>query len=106
MQRKLAVPIVLGSAEFCRKQTRPRKLSHRIEDPEEYAILTKLAENRMRIERLEKDIATSCEGFDCSDIVNELDFLKANIQIGLLEVTNDLEEIPTSEEILQEEALA
>jgi hypothetical protein len=70
--------------------------------PEEFTVLSKLADNRARIEKLEKDITLRPESIDCSDIVNELDYLKTSVGIGLTEIGVEIEDIPTSEEILAE----
>jgi hypothetical protein len=69
---------------------------------EEFTVLSKLADNRARIEKLENDIALRPESIDCSDIVNELDYLKTSVGIGLTEISVEIEDVPTSEEILAE----
>ena len=70
-------------------------------DPETYQTLSRLAENRERIERLEGEI-WQCSNVDCSEIVNEIDLLRSNIELGLVELAGGLEETPSSEDILVE----
>jgi hypothetical protein len=68
-------------------------------DCDDLAVLTKLAENRSRIEKLIRDVDSEPELEDVEDIACELDYLKASVQLGLLEITGELEETKTSEEI-------
>jgi hypothetical protein len=101
MKRRLAVPLAISdlgdSGQNVMRKT--RKLRVPGADPESQKILGKLAENRSRIESLEKDI-WECENIDCSDIVEEIAFLRANIELGLVEIAGGLDEIRSSEEIL------
>ena len=55
----------------------------------------------MRIEKIERDV-WQCSDVNCADIVEEIEFLRANIEIGLVEIAGELEEIRSSEEILAE----
>lgn len=108
MMRKLAVPIALSNVGDLDRNTmnRTRTVRASDEDPLEYEILLKLAENKARIERLRRDVEhAGCE-VDCSDIMNELEYLKADIELSLVEIEADLEDAPSSEEILAQEAEA
>ncbi|MGQ9587946.1 MAG: hypothetical protein ACUVT7_06160 [Thermoplasmata archaeon] len=104
MNRRLVVPLAFERAgrEAGGRTRKPRTLRESCEDGEDLEILKKLAENRMRLARLQEDIERDPEVIDDDDIANELDYLKATIQLGLLEVTGELEEIPTSEEVFEE----
>jgi hypothetical protein len=55
------------------------------------------------IERLQKSIDLDPQEVDCHDIVNELEFLRADIEIGLTEIEAEIEDLPSSEEILTQE---
>lgn len=108
MMRKLAVPIALRNVGACDRNmmTKTRTFRAPHDDPLELHILTKLAENTARIERLQRGVeGTSCEA-DCSDILNELEYLKADIELGLIEIQAEIEDTPSSEEILAQEAEA
>jgi hypothetical protein len=103
MRRRLAVPLAINnmghSGQNVMRRTRTLKASG--VDVESQRLLGKLAENRARIERLERDV-WQCSEVDCSDIVDEIEFLRANIELGLVEIAGGLEEIRSSEEILAE----
>jgi len=105
LKRKLAVPLALYNCELAHesRSSRKRTLSRMQEDPLGFAMLTKLAENRDRIDRLRKDVELHPNEVDCSDITNELDYLKATIEFNLLEVENGISEIPSADEILMQE---
>lgn len=106
MKRKLAVPIALRNVEVLDRNRMVRERSLRQDrcDPEDYEILRKLAENRTRIERLERDMDFSPHAFGCDDIVNELEYLKAEIEVGILECATEIEDVPSSEDLLMQEA--
>jgi len=108
MKRKLAVPIALRNVETFDTNTmnRTRTIRGSEDDPVEFEILSKLAENRARIARLWDDVQHGGEGIDCSEIVNELEFLKADIDLSLVEIEADIEDVPSSDEILDQEAEA
>jgi len=108
MMRKLAVPIALRNVGFIDRNTmtRTRTLKPSQDDPAEYHVLAKLAENRTRIDRLHRDIDHAGHDVDCTDIVNELEYLKADIELSLVEVATDIDEMPSAEEILSQEAEA
>lgn len=103
MKRKLAVPIAVEQSR--RNQVDPifrtRFLRLSDEDSEEHEILAKLADNRARIEALVREMEESPGDFDADDS-NDLDYLKASIQLGLLEITGEMEEIPYSDELFEE----
>jgi hypothetical protein len=104
LNRRLTVPLVVKTAETrsAGRMTRCRTLRSTGCDPEEFTVLSKLADNRARIEKLEKNFELRPESIDCSDIVNELDYLKASVGIGLTEIRVEIEDVPTSEEIFAE----
>ena len=108
MIRKLAVPIALSNVGGLDRNTlsRTRTIRASEEDPLEYEILSKLAENKARIERLRMEMEHSECDVDCSDIVNELEYLKADIELSLVEIEADIEDAPSSEEIFAQEAEA
>lgn len=108
MMRRLAVPLALRNVENLDRNTmaKTRTLNASQGDPIERHIISTLADNRARIERLQGDIGWDSGDVDCSDILNELEYLKADIELGLVEIEADLEDAPTSEEILSEEAEA
>lgn len=108
MMRKLAVPIALRNVGDLDMNilNRTRTIRASEDDPLEYHILSKLAENRARIERLQKDVEHAVSGVDCSDIANELEYLKADIELSLMEIEADIEDVPSPDEILAQEAEA
>ena len=105
MRRRLAVPLAikgvnrLGHHKNVIRSTMKLKVS--AVDAESQRLLGKLAENRTRIDDLEREI-WECSEVDCTDIVEEIDFLRANIELGLVEIAGGLEEIPSSDEIIAE----
>jgi len=103
MRRRSAVPLAISSVGHSGQNVmrRTRKLKVSGADVEGQRFLGKLAENRMRIEKIERDV-WECSDVDCADIVEEIEFLRANIEIGLVEIAGELEEIRSSEEILAE----
>ena len=106
MKRKLAVPIALRNvgAVDPNTMTRTRTLRASEDDPEGYRILATLAANRARIDRLNEDLEHIQHDVDCADVLNELEYLKADIELGLMEIGAEIGESPTSEDILLEEA--
>ena len=108
MMRKLAVPIALRNVGALDRNTmaRTRTLRASQDDPLEYHILRTLAENRARIERLQEDLDLARTDADCSEIVNELEYLKADIELSLVEIEADIEDAPSAEEIVAQEAEA
>jgi hypothetical protein len=70
---------------------------------EDNEILNTFVENRKRIERLESDmVGQFSDDMSCSDILNELEYIRANITLGLMGIAGDLDQVPSSEEILSE----
>ncbi len=108
MMRKLAVPIALRNVGALDRNTmtRTRTLRTSHEGSEEYHILATLAENRARIERLHREMDHFHHDVECADIVNELEYLKADIELSLVDIATDIEEMPSSEDILLQEAEA
>ncbi|MGD9963513.1 MAG: hypothetical protein AB7S97_06425 [Thermoplasmata archaeon] len=105
--RKLAVPIALRNVGGLDTNTMTRTTrALRADDPVEHYILSKLVENRARIDRLRMDVESAVGDVDCSDIVSELEYLKADIELSLVEIEADIEDAPSSEEILAQEAEA
>jgi hypothetical protein len=103
LNRKLAVPLALekiwdgpGS-----RFERSRRLRESKGDPEDMRMLLKLADNRVRLERLMVGLDEDYEIEDDEELQNELDYINASVQLGLLEITGELEEIRSSEEILE-----
>ncbi len=104
LNRRLAVPIAisaLGGACENRILFR-RRLKEDDQDPIGAHLLTRLADNREHLEALQRELEGWGPSLDTTDVESELDYLRATIQLGLLEVAGELEEIPTSEEILEE----
>ena len=106
MNRKLAVPIAFGNLQkdHTNRATRIRALKD--EDPEDLKMMLKLAENRDRLQTLMKELDGDPEFAETDDMANELDYVEASVKLGLLEITGELEEIQSSEEIFEEVALA
>ncbi len=103
MKRRSAVPLAIEDMNRMvpTRITKKRKLKTSPVDAETGFILSKLAENRNRIERLEAEI-WQCSDVDCSEIVGEIELLRANVELGLIDIAGGLEEISSSEEILAE----
>lgn len=98
MNRKLAVPLAVSKVQNRVIRTRILKDTQDVED---IKILATLAENRARLERLERELESDREFYETEDIASELDCIEASIQLGLLEITGELDEIPSSDEILE-----
>ncbi len=98
MNRKLAVPLAVSKVQDRVIRTRILKDT---EDVEDIKFLATLAENRFRLERLAKELESDREFYETEDITSELDYIEASVQLGLLEITGELEEIPASDEILE-----
>jgi hypothetical protein len=104
LNRILAVPVVVNSltTDDLPRFVRTRTLRTDVYEPEEFETLCKLAENRVRIEKLRSDLETSPCVSGSINIPNELDYLKAEIGLELLEMVGDIDEIPSSEEFMAE----
>ncbi len=74
------------------------------EDAEDIRVLATLAENRLRLDKLEKDIAGDQGFYDTEDMSNELDYVKTSIQVDILGMEDSLGKVPDSEELLEEVA--
>ena len=70
---------------------------------EDNEILRKFVENRKRIEKLETDLSGQFSSdMSSADILNELEYIRANITLGLMDIAGGLDQTPSSEEILAE----
>jgi hypothetical protein len=108
LNRKLAVPLAVKG--LLRKEenrvVRIRILKDSEQDSDDLEFARKLAENRVRIDGLLEDIENKDpEGVDSPEIETELDYIEASIQLGLLEITGELEEVPYSDELFEEAAV-
>lgn len=102
MKRRLAVPVALSSG-FVSGSNAVRSRRLRIEDDtDDLILLTKISANRGRIERLKEDIETDPTFEACDEEKEDLDFLRASLQLEFLEITGDLEESRSSEELFEE----
>jgi hypothetical protein len=104
LNRKLAVPLALGKLEenHQERMERSRILRESHMDSEDLRMLMQLADNRIRIEKLKEDIESDPEMDESDELKNDLDYINTSIQLGLLEITGELEEIQSAEEIFEE----
>ena len=104
LNRKLAVPFAVKG--LLRKDenrvARIRILKDSEQDGDGLEFARKLVENRARIDGLLEDISKDPEVVDSPEIGTELDYIEASIQLGLLEITGELEEAPYSDELFEE----
>jgi len=105
LDRKLAVPLALGRLWQHEENKMARSRILRDADGEDLRMLMTLADNRVRLEKLNEDIDRDPVFEDTEDMKNDLDYVNASIQLGILEITGELEEIQNSDEVF-EEALA
>jgi len=107
LNRRLAVPFAVKG--LCRKDenrvVRFRILKDSEQDGDDLEFARKLAENRARIDDLLEDIDSNPEVADLPEIETELDYIQASIQLGLLEITGELEGVPYSDELFEEAAV-
>lgn len=107
LNRKLAVPFAVKG--LLRKDenraVRIRTLKDSEQDSDDLEFARKLAENSARIDGLLEDINKDPEVVDSQEIETELDYIQASIQLGLLEITGELEEVPYSDELFEEAAV-
>ena len=107
LNRKLAVPLAVKG--LLRKEenrvVRIRILKDSDQNSDDLEFARKLAVNRARIDGLLEDIDNYPEGVDSPEIETELDYIEASIQLGLLEITGELEEVPYSDELFEEAAV-
>ncbi len=100
------MPLVL---EGIRKDQRGRSnLVRIIREADDYAddadMMRRVAENRMRLDVLSKQIEEDFpDDYDPEDVKSELDYIEASIQLGILQLTGELSEGQTSEELFEEE---
>ncbi len=100
------MPLVLDGI---RKDQRGRpNLLRIIRESEDYLddaeILRKVAENRLRLDTLIKELEEDFpEDYDPDDFTTELDYIKASVQLGFLQLTGELQESQTSDELFDEE---
>jgi hypothetical protein len=104
LNRKLAVPFAVKGLLRMEENrvVRIRTLKDAEHDSDDLEVARKLAENRMRIEGLLEDIRKDPEVIDSPEIETELDYIQTSIQLGLLEITGELEEAPYSDELFEE----
>jgi hypothetical protein len=105
LDRKLAVPLALGRLWQHEENKMARSRILKDADEKDLRMLMTLADNRVRLEKLNEDIDRDPIFEDTEDMKNELDYINASIQLGILEITGELEEIQNSDEVF-EEALA
>jgi len=104
--RRSAVPLVL---EGIRKDRPGRpNLLRIIREAEEYSddanVMRKVAENRMRLDSLTLQVEDDFpEDYDPEDFASELDYIKTSIQLEILQLTGELQETQTSDEIFDAE---
>ncbi len=102
MKRKLAVPIVIGGFGQDEENRIIRTLKIADDASEDSRVLLTLAANRMLLKGLERDIDAGRFDLDPEDISQELDFINASIRTGLLEISEELDQIPTSEQLFEQ----
>jgi hypothetical protein len=102
LMRKLAVPIALGGFGKSDENRIVRTLKISDDASEDSRVLLTLATNRMMLKNLERDIEAERITLDLDDINEELDFINASIKVGLLEISQELDQIPTSEQLFEQ----
>lgn len=100
--RKLAVPLALGMSTRSGENRIVRTLKVSDGQSEDARVLITLATNRMLLKNLERDIEAERITLDPDDIVQELDFINASIRVGLLDISEELDQIPTSEQLFEQ----
>ena len=101
MMRKLAVQIALGGFGNSEENKIIRTLKISDDASEDARVLLTLATNRMMLKSLERDIEAERITLDPDDIAEELDFINASIRIGLLEISEELDQIPSAEQLFE-----
>ncbi len=100
------MPLVLDGI---RKDQRGRpNLVRIIRETDDYSddaeTMRKVAENRLRLDsmmrQLEEDFP---EDYDPDDFTSELDYIKASVQLGILQLTGELQETQSADELFDEE---
>ena len=104
LNRKLAVPLALGRLweNHENRMERSRRLRETEGDPADLRVLMRLADNRVRLEKLKDDIENDSEIEFDDELQSELEYIDASVQLGLLEIAGELEEIQTSEDLLEQ----
>ncbi len=102
MKRKLAVPIAVSGFGQGEENRIIRTLKISDEASEDSRVLLTLATNRMLLKSLERDIDAGRMELDPDDIDQELNFINASIRAGLLEITEELDQIPTAEQLFEQ----
>lgn len=105
LDRKLAVPLALGRLWQHNENKMARSRVLRDADEDDLRMLMTLADNRVRLEKLKEEFDGDFLLDDSEDMEGELDYINASIKLGILEITGELEEIQSSDEVF-EEALA
>ncbi len=82
--------------------TRSRVLKEAEGDHEDLRMLMKIADNRVRLERLRFELDEEPEIIDSDELRDELEYINASVELELLEITGELEEMGSSEEIVEE----
>lgn len=110
LNRKLAVPLVpevspvldnIWSAHM-KRAPKTRALKESDEDSEDMRIMMKLADNRLRLERLRKELDELSGIDDSGDVMADLDYINASVSLELLEVMGELSELESSDELFDE----
>ena len=102
MKRKLAVPIAVGGFGESEENRIIRTLRISDEASEDSRVLLTLATNRMLLKSLERDIDAGRIDLDPEDVDQELNFINASIRTGLLEITEELDQMPTAEQLFEQ----
>ncbi len=67
-------------------------------------MMRKVAENRLRLDALTRGVEEDfADDYDPDDFTLELDYIKTSIQLGILQLTGELEATLTSDEIFDTE---
>ncbi len=103
------MPLVLDGIK--KDQRNRPNLLRIIRESDEYSddadTLRKVAENRMRLDTLMRELEEDFpEDYDPDDFTTELDYIKASVQLGILQLTGELQESHTADELFEEEVSA
>ncbi len=106
LNRKLAVPLAVKGLLRMEENrvVRVRILKDSEQDGDDLELTRKLIENRMHIDNLREDIDNDPEFVDSPEIETELDYIHTSIELGLLEITGELEGVAYSDELFEEAA--
>lgn len=100
--RKLAVPLAFGEPARSSENRIVRTLRISDDGSEDARVLLTLATNRMLLKKIERDLEEDRMVFRADDLAQELDMINSSIRVGLLEISNELEEIPYADELFEE----